>query len=146
MLAQGQSSPAKSGGLAVVSSGLIFLKKTKTKTKKNSIHYNCNGRKQPNGALCHSSGSSGQPGGAKDSHRMHRGLWCSHLSVCILKSWGLPFHPLKHPVLLHRYFHHNQKHISGEDLVYAFMISQVTVKLFWSCSSMKNTFYLMLPN
>ena len=29
MLAQGQSSPAKRGGLAVVSSGLIFLKKKK---------------------------------------------------------------------------------------------------------------------
>ena len=33
MLAQGQSSSAKRGGLAAVSSGLIFLKKKKKKTK-----------------------------------------------------------------------------------------------------------------
>ena len=34
MLAQGQYSSAKRGGLAVVSSGLIFLKKTKNTHKK----------------------------------------------------------------------------------------------------------------
>ena len=39
MLAQGQSSSAKRGGLAVVSSGLIFLKKKKRKNKqKNNSH------------------------------------------------------------------------------------------------------------
>ena len=38
MLAQGQSSSAKRGGLAAdVSSGLIFLKKTKTKTTKQTL-------------------------------------------------------------------------------------------------------------
>ena len=40
MLAQGQPSSAKRGGLAAVSSGQIFLKtKTKTKTKKNKVKY-----------------------------------------------------------------------------------------------------------
>ena len=38
MLAQGQASSAKRGGLAVVSSGLIFLKKKKKKALKNSYH------------------------------------------------------------------------------------------------------------
>ena len=38
MLAQGQSSSAKRGGLAEVSSGLIFLKKKKKRRKKKEIN------------------------------------------------------------------------------------------------------------
>ena len=40
MLAQGQSSSAKRGGLAVVSSGLIFLKKKKKKVNFSLPTYN----------------------------------------------------------------------------------------------------------
>ena len=38
MLAQGQSSSAKRGGLTAVSSGLIFLKKKKEKQKDMKLH------------------------------------------------------------------------------------------------------------
>ena len=40
MLAQGQASSAKRGGLAAVSSGLIFLKKKKSNNENNSIRSN----------------------------------------------------------------------------------------------------------
>ena len=42
MFAQGQSSSAKRGGLAVVSSGLIFLKKKKERKEKESLSFFCN--------------------------------------------------------------------------------------------------------
>ena len=40
MLAQGQSSTAKRGGLAAVSSGLIFLKKKKELIKQKLLKFN----------------------------------------------------------------------------------------------------------
>lgn len=53
---------------------------------------------------------------------------------------GFLFMYLKHPVPFHSYLRHNQKHISGENLVHVFMLSQW---LLWLCPSIKNTFYLM---
>lgn len=89
---------------------------------------NCNSRKLLNGALCHCSVSPGQPKGAFIT-----------LSAS-LNPREFPLTHLKHPVPFHRCLHHNQKHISGEDLAHVFMLSWWLFRLY---PSIKNTFYLM---